>query len=54
METEVETGVEIEVETGSGQGAEAEGGGVRREAGVGGALMRMSEVVEVVLATVSS
>ena len=55
-EIEVEIEVETEVETESGQGAGAEEVGVRREAGVGGALLRMSGVAEEVvdLATVSS
>ena len=43
-----------EVETGSGPGAEAEGGGVRTEAGGGGALLRMLEAAAAVLDTVSS
>ena len=54
MVTEVVTEVETEVETGSDPGAEEEGVGVRTEARVGGALLRMSEVAAVALDTVSS
>ena len=49
MVTEVVTEVETEVGTGSDPGAEEEGVGVRTEARVGGALLRMSEVAAVAL-----
>ena len=49
VETEEEIEEEIEEERGSGPGAEEEGVGVRTQARVGGALLRMSEVAAVAL-----